>query len=224
MTFPIPKPRADEIADAIRKRICLQPHDEPQVLHEGSLAAQFGVSRTPVRQALQRLAYEGLVEVRTGVGSVVPPMSPAQRSVHFAVHGELLGLVARLPDAPIPPDVARPLGAICARDVPRMTADPATVYAVFTDLNALLSRLIPDPVVADAHLVSGWRIVRWVLADVQDGSPAHTEVLPGLCRNLERTAGHGRVAMFRAASEIVLAAVSAPPSGDRTHRDAAPPA
>lgn len=204
MTFHTARPRADDIADAIRKRICLQPHDEQQMLLEGTLAAEFGVSRTPVRQALQRLAYEGLIDVRTGVGSVVNPMDPAQRGMHFSVHGELLALVARLPDAPIPQDIARPLGILCAQDISGRAVDADNVYAAFTDLNALLSRLIPDPVIADAHLVSGWRIVRWFLTDMQTGSDLTVETLLGLCHALRTNAGTGRVAMFRAASKSVL--------------------
>lgn len=208
MTFHIAKPRADEIADAIRKRICLQPQDGPHLLLEGVLADEFGVSRTPVRQALQRLAYEGLIEVRTGVGSVVSPMDPAQRSMHFAVHGELLGLVASLPDEPIPQEVARRLGMISTQDMAHLSADRDTVYAVFTELNALMSRLVPDPVIADAHLVSGWRIVRWFLADMQNGDATSFEALRGLCRVPMHSVDNGRAAMFRAASNIVLAAAA----------------
>lgn len=41
------------------------------VLRETELADEFGVSRTPVREALQRLKTDGLVEVRHGVGNLV---------------------------------------------------------------------------------------------------------------------------------------------------------
>lgn len=141
------------------------------LLLEGALADEFGVSRTFVRQALQQLAYEGLIEVRTGVGSVVNPMDPAMRSMHFAVHGELLGLVAGLPDEPIPREVARRLGMMNTQDMSHLSADRDTVYVLFKELNALISQLIPDPVIADAHLVRGWRIVRWFLADMKMVTP-----------------------------------------------------
>lgn len=208
MTFHIAKPRADDIADAVRKRICMQLQDGPHLLLEGALADEFGVSRTPVRQALQRLAYEGLIEVRTGVGSIVNPMDPAVRSMHFAVHGELLKLVARLPDEPIPPEVARRLGMMSTQDMSHLSADRDTVYALFKELNALISQLIPDPVIADAHIVSGWRIVRWFMADMQNGDAMSFEALLGLCRAHIHKAESGRAAMFRAASDIVLAAVA----------------
>lgn len=204
MTLHTAKPRADEIADAIRKRICLQPQDGQHLLLEGMLADEFGVSRTPVRQALQRLAYEGLIDVRTGVGSVVSPMDPAQRGLHVRVHSEVLRLVARLPDAPVPQDVARLLDITCARAVSGRTWIAEDVYAVFTDLNAQLSRLVPDPVVADAHLVSGWRIVRWLLTDMRSERGAPVDALLGLCHVLNITREKGRAAMYRAASDAVL--------------------
>lgn len=42
-----------------------------QVLSEQELANSYGVSRTPVREAVQRLRHAGLVEVRPQVGTVV---------------------------------------------------------------------------------------------------------------------------------------------------------
>jgi DNA-binding GntR family transcriptional regulator len=41
------------------------------MLHEERLAAEFNVSRTPIRQALQKLDFEGLVRTRNGVGTIV---------------------------------------------------------------------------------------------------------------------------------------------------------
>lgn len=45
------------------------------VLHEVELTNQFKVSRTPVREALQRLAREGLVTTKRGRGTVVADIS-----------------------------------------------------------------------------------------------------------------------------------------------------
>lgn len=41
------------------------------MINEMQLAAEFGVSRTPLRRVLQQLSYEGLVEIRNGVGTRV---------------------------------------------------------------------------------------------------------------------------------------------------------
>lgn len=44
----------------------------------GDLARRFAVSATPLREALQRLAGEGLVEIRPQRGAIVAPVSPAE--------------------------------------------------------------------------------------------------------------------------------------------------
>jgi DNA-binding GntR family transcriptional regulator len=46
-------------------------------INESALAARFGVSKTPVREALQRLELEGLTRVLPRVGYVVTPISVA---------------------------------------------------------------------------------------------------------------------------------------------------
>src|SRR5260370_4389337 len=46
-----------------------------QPLRESQLAAQQGVSRTPVREALRRLSYEGLVQIVANSGAIVAEVS-----------------------------------------------------------------------------------------------------------------------------------------------------
>ncbi len=197
------KPRADDIADAIRARICLQPVTDQTMLLEGTLAAEFGVSRTPVRQALQRLAYEGLIEVRTGVGSFANALDPAARGLHLAVHGGLLRLVGALPDAPVPRDIARRLEGLSRQAQHPDPMDAAAVFELFSELNASLSRLIPDPVIADAHLISGWRVLRWFLADLRQGGSDTPQTVVSLCRLGAADTGNGRAALFAAAAELL---------------------
>lgn len=65
-------------------------------LSEGRLARRLGISRTPVREALKRLAVEGLVEVlpRRGTFVNVPDMD-AVREI-FQMREAVEGLAARL--------------------------------------------------------------------------------------------------------------------------------
>ena len=43
---------------------------------EGALIARLGLGRTPVREAMQRLAWEGLLEIRPRAGVAVAPLHP----------------------------------------------------------------------------------------------------------------------------------------------------
>ena len=61
----------DEIHKQLRDRICLLEYAPGSLLRESDLAAEFGVSRTPIREVLQRLAHEDLVESKNGVGTIV---------------------------------------------------------------------------------------------------------------------------------------------------------
>jgi DNA-binding GntR family transcriptional regulator len=46
------------------------------VATEGTLIERIGLGRTPVREAIQRLAWEGLVEVRPRAGLAIAPLHP----------------------------------------------------------------------------------------------------------------------------------------------------
>lgn len=65
------KTSVQAIHDALRDRICYREYLPGTLLRENELAAEFGVSRTPVREALQRLNYLGMIESRTGLGTIV---------------------------------------------------------------------------------------------------------------------------------------------------------
>lgn len=61
----------DELRDAIMS-CALQPGSE---LREGELAQQYGVSKSPIRDALQKLEFEGLVQIASRQGHRVVPIS-----------------------------------------------------------------------------------------------------------------------------------------------------
>ncbi len=70
----------------------LQPGEH---LSEPALAGSLGVSRTPVREALQRLAQEGLVEVQPGRGARVRTLTPAEVAEVYEVRALIEGEAAR---------------------------------------------------------------------------------------------------------------------------------
>ena len=64
-------------------------------LVESELAEQFGVSRTPIREALQRLETQSLL-VRDGRSLIVAELDHNQMAELYVVRGALEGLAARL--------------------------------------------------------------------------------------------------------------------------------
>ncbi|SFE21588.1 GntR family transcriptional regulator [Roseivivax sediminis] len=64
-------------------------------LVESDLAERFGVSRTPIREALQRLETQSLL-TRDGRSLIVASLDHNQMSELYAVRTELEGLAARL--------------------------------------------------------------------------------------------------------------------------------
>lgn len=67
----------DQVYDAIRERIAGGALARGARVHQEDLAEELGVSRTPVREALRRLAAEGLVEMRTNRGARVADVDQA---------------------------------------------------------------------------------------------------------------------------------------------------
>ncbi len=63
--------RHQRIYETIRERISLLHYPPHTVIGETELAAEFNISRTPIRRVLQRLHFEGLVDIRNGIGTVV---------------------------------------------------------------------------------------------------------------------------------------------------------
>jgi DNA-binding GntR family transcriptional regulator len=71
-----PEPLADRVYKALWDRI-LERHVRPgQKLSDVRISQELGVSRTPVREALQRLVQEGVVRVEANRGFYVMSFSP----------------------------------------------------------------------------------------------------------------------------------------------------
>ena len=65
-------------------------------LDEVSLANRFGVSRTPIREALFELSSTGLIETRPRRGAVVANVGPGRLVEMFEVMAELESMCGRL--------------------------------------------------------------------------------------------------------------------------------
>ncbi|WP_460066667.1 GntR family transcriptional regulator [Streptomyces sp. YKOK-I1] len=80
----------------MRRRIIKGEVEPGSALSEAALADEFGVSRTPVREALKQLQTEGLVEIRPRVGTYVTLPSRREITELFEMKELLEGAAARL--------------------------------------------------------------------------------------------------------------------------------
>ena len=77
------------VYDIVRDRIASGRYGPRQLLREGEVAAALGVSRTPVREALARLAGEGLVSTTPQVGAQVADLTVADVDELFSIRERL---------------------------------------------------------------------------------------------------------------------------------------
>jgi len=86
----------DELAATIQARVLSGAIATGTRLRQETLAAEFGVSRTPVREALRKLQASGLVEVQPNRGALVRRPSAREVREAYEVRSELEGLAAGL--------------------------------------------------------------------------------------------------------------------------------
>ena len=94
--------RHEAMHHLLRQRICLLVYPPGMRLSEADLAADLGISRTPLRRVLARLEDEGLVRSQHGVGTIVTDADSAELEQAYRLRIELTQLVARLD--PVLPD------------------------------------------------------------------------------------------------------------------------
>ena len=96
--------RSEELREVIEERIATGAYAPGFRLDESELAEEFGVSRTPVREALIQLASGGLIEIRPRRGAVVAQIDPQRLVEMFEVMAELEAMCGRLAARRISPD------------------------------------------------------------------------------------------------------------------------
>ncbi len=130
-------------------------------LLETELAETFGVSRTPVREALRRLESQGVVSHEARKGAVVASLDYNQLGELYAVREVMEGLAARLAARFASPAEVQLLRDMIAKD--RMETDPSKLAQAnkrfhrqlhLASHNRVLSRTL-DPVRRSLALLSG---------------------------------------------------------------------
>ncbi|WP_108263623.1 GntR family transcriptional regulator [Mangrovicoccus ximenensis] len=120
--------RADIIAETLEERICDGTYPDGERLDEVRLAESFGVSRTPLREALQKLALSGLVEQLPRRGVFVRQPGPVELMEMFEVMAEMEAVCGRLAAARITDEALAELDAANAECRKAVTAQDADAY------------------------------------------------------------------------------------------------
>jgi len=93
---PLTSTKADEIALALEQAIVAGEIAPGTVLRQEQLSARYAVSRTPIREALRRLAALGLVSFEPNRGVRVRTVSRDELREAFLVRAELEGLATEI--------------------------------------------------------------------------------------------------------------------------------
>ncbi|MBS0638558.1 MAG: GntR family transcriptional regulator [Acetobacteraceae bacterium] len=88
--------RAERLAGQISNAILTGEFPPGARLDEQQLAGRFGVSRTPVREALRQLATSGLIDLRPRRGALVAAVTQDELQTMFAAMAEMEAACARL--------------------------------------------------------------------------------------------------------------------------------
>ena len=86
----------DRLATELSRRVLSGDLPSGARLRQAALAAEFGVSRTPIREALRQLQAGGLVEVHPNRGALVRGLSAREIRDAYEVRAELEALATEL--------------------------------------------------------------------------------------------------------------------------------
>ena len=141
------KPGVEDIQRLILKRICFLEYTPGDRLKEAELAKEFGVSRTPVRDAISRINHLGLVETINGVGNVVMEL-PSEKITHvYEMRLHLASLIGTTAPAQIEDShLERARGLLAQARQLSGQVDSRQYVIVNDQLNTLISDLIGNSV------------------------------------------------------------------------------
>ena len=89
------RPLHEELAERLRDLISLGELQPGEKIPEKALCERFGVSRTPLREALKVLASAGTVTLRPNRGAVVSTLTREELDEVFPVMGSLEALAGK---------------------------------------------------------------------------------------------------------------------------------
>ncbi|WP_422125799.1 GntR family transcriptional regulator [Streptomyces graminilatus] len=172
-----PGPLRDRVYEALLELITTRALRPGQHLVESELAGHLGVSRQPVREALQRLNRDGWVDLRPAQGAFVHEPTEAEADQLLTVRTLLEAEAARLAAANASAPAIAELEELCAEGERAVAADDVdAAVATNARLHAKIMELAGNAVLAELAAQVDRR-VRWYYTPVarQRGQQSWTE-------------------------------------------------
>jgi DNA-binding GntR family transcriptional regulator len=159
------------------------------VLSEQALASDLGIGRTPVREALQRLANEGLVTVLPRRGVLVTEINVQTQFEILAVRRALERLLVQLASDHAGPAERTRFAAIAgAMDEAAQTGDGTAFMRLDVDLNSLIAEVANNAIAKRAiRLTRGlvrrfWYIYSEEVADLPRCAGLHARLARAIAK------------------------------------------
>lgn len=180
-------PLAEDIADRLRRSILLGQLKPGDSVKERDNAAELGVSRTPMREAIRLLAQEGLIDLRPSRSPIVA--NPSLREVidDIDVIRALEVLSGELACRNASRGDIEKIAALQAQlDSAPADADPVDLFEIDMQVHRAIAQASRNPSLAETHgayLARLWR-VRYLSArrrsDKDRTSRQHHDIIAGL--------------------------------------------
>jgi len=189
-----PAPLREAVYEALTEMIITRELQPGVHLVESELAAQLGVSRQPVREALQRLQTEGWVDLRPALGAFVHVPTDAEADQLLAVRTVLEAESARLAAQSATPEQVEQLWEVQRTGEKALVDDDQErLVAANAALHAHVVAMSGNTVLADL-IASVDRRVRWYYLPIarargKDAWDEHAELIDAIAGRNSGRAG-----------------------------------
>lgn len=142
----------EDIFETLRMRVCMLDYAPESRLNERELAAEFGVSRTPMRAVLQRLERDGLIESRHGQGTAVTSIDLKRMQDVYVVRMRLMDALSDSARLPIPDGLEARLADLVAACAGLLESRDKREFAqINIQLNTILHGLVKNDVLREIN-------------------------------------------------------------------------
>ena len=204
----------DQAYVALEEMICTLRLEPGEVLSEGALSKTLGIGRTPVREALQRLAREGLVTVLPRRGVLVSEFNVGKQLRMLEVRRELERLMVRSAASRATTEERARFAAIARAIYESADAgDDIRFMRLDREFNVLVSQANRNEFASEAiSLMAGLSRRFWFMHHRQDGALSliarlHADIANAIAAGDETAAAMASDALLEYIESITRAAV-----------------